>query len=426
MILHPRPQFPRKLQFLFLPKRYKVAYGGRGAAKTWSFSRALIIKGIDTPLRIGCFREIQNSIKDSVHKTLSDQIKLLGQEEFYEVQQNRIIGKNGTEFIFEGLRHNTNTLKSLEGLDVAWVEEAQTVSGASWEILTPTIRKPGSEIWISFNPELDTDETYVRFVLRPPRDSYVVKVNWNDNPFFTDVLYKEMMELKENDYDSYLTVWEGHCRHTLDGAIFAKELRQAMEENRITQVLYDRSKPVHTFWDLGWADRTSIWFGQAIGLDYNIIDFYQNNQKTTAHYLEVLQGKGYVYGVDYLPHDASSGNIHSNGRGMDQMMRAAGRKIKILPRVSKKAISINAARTIFPNCRFDELRCADGLQSLRRYRYGVNQETGQFTKEPLHDENSHAADAFQTLALSLKSEQPIRQKFTPVVDEELLATGWMQ
>lgn len=399
-------QFPEKLMFLFHPARYKVAHGGRGGAKSWGFARALLMQGASRKLRILCAREIQNSIAESVHKLLKDQIEAMGMEADYEVQNNIIRGKNGTEIIFEGLRHNIQKIKSMEGIDIGWVEEAQTVSKTSWDVLIPTIRKTGSEIWVSFNPELESDETYKRMVLNPPPGAVVVRVNWMDNPWFPDELRVEKDHLRGHDYDSYLTVWEGHCRHTLDGAIYAAELRRAMEQGRICSVPYDPSKPVHTFWDLGWRDLTSIWFAQSSGFQYRVIDFHQDSQRTVAHYLKVLQDRGYVYGWDYLPHDAESGTLASEGRGVDQLMRAAGRRVRIVPRVPRKMIGINAARTIFDMCVFDEARCADGLQSLRRYRYEVNKETGQMSREPMHDENSHAADGFQTLALSIRGDSP--------------------
>lgn len=408
--------FPVRLKFLFDPKRYKIIYGGRGGGKSWNMARALLLQGAEKPLRIGCFREIQKSIQDSVHKLLKDQINSLGLSDFYEVLNTTIRGKNGTEFVFEGLRHNVNKIKSLEGLDIAWVEEATTVSKSSWDVLIPTIRKENSEIWVSFNPELETDETYQRFIIRRPADSIVQKVNWNHNRWFSDVLRQEMEELKARDYDAYMTVWEGHCRQTLDGAIFAEELRRATLNGHIGYVPYDRTKPVHTFWDLGWRDMTAIWFAQPVGFLYHVIDFHQDNRKTITHFLKVLQDKGYVYGHHYLPHDAESQKISANGRGVDQIMRAAGCKVKIVKRVAKKAISINAARTIFDNCRFDEENCADGLQCMRRYRYDVDQTTGQFTKEPLHNNDSHAADAFQCLAMSLKGD--VKDTLKPLIAEE--------
>jgi phage terminase large subunit len=415
---------PEKLEFLFQPHRYKVAHGGRGGAKSWAFADALLIQGLQAPLRILCAREIQKSMRESVHQLLRDRIEALELESFYQPLNDEIRGKNGTLFLFAGLRHNIDNIKSKEGIDRVWVEEAQNVSKHSWETLIPTIRKEGSEIWISFNPELDTDETYKRFVLNPPKSAIVAKVNWSDNPWFPKVLRDEKDDLKRRDPVAYLTVWEGHCRQVLDGAIYAQEILKATEEGRITRVPYDETKPVHTFWDLGWADKTSIWFAQAVGFDYRIIDFHQANRTTIADFLKVLQGKGYVYGTDYLPHDADSGNIHSNGRGVDQMMRAAGRKVIITQRPSRKLQGIVAARSIFANCWFDQEKCADGLNALRRYRYEVDKETGQFSREPDHDENSHAADAFQTLAFSLK-DMTKKPGVKPAARYAPAATGWM-
>lgn len=396
-------EIPEKLGFLFEAKRYKVLYGGRGGAKSWGIARTLIIMAYQKPLRILCAREFQKSTSDSVHKLLSDQIKALGLESEFEVLQTSIRCRNGSEFSFVGIRHNIDNIKSFEGVDIVWVEEAQTVSKTSWDVLIPTIRKEGSEIWISFNPELETDETYRRFVANPPRSAYVLKVNWSDNPWFPDVLKQEMLDLKANDYDAYLHVWEGHCRQHLEGAVYAKELREAAEQGRLCRVPYDTTKPVHTFWDLGWSDHTSIWFAQSVGFEYRIVDFIQDRQKTIAHFLQVLQGKGYVYGNDWLPHDAQSKTLASAGRSIEEIMRAAGRKVRIVPKLSVED-GINAARTVFANCWFDQDKCTDGLQALRHYRYEVDPDTHQFSKTPLHDENSHAADAFRYLALSLREQ----------------------
>jgi len=364
---------------------------------------------------------VQKSIADSVHHLLETQLPLLGLETFYEVQKSTILGLNGTEFIFTGLR-DVASLKSYEAIDICWVEEAQNVSKRSWDILIPTIRKEGSEIWISFNPELDSDETYRRFVLDPPPSAQVVKINYSDNPWFPEVLKREMQYLKEKDYDSYLNVWEGHTKQTLDGAIYAKELRDAVQGGRITRVPYDPTKPVHTFWDIGWSDCTSIWFVQAMAFEYRVIDFYQNRQQALGHYIQELQKRGYIYGTDWLPHDANAKQFGS-GKSVIELMRAAGRNVKLTPQLSI-ADGINAARTVFPQCYFDESKTADGVNCLRRYRYEVD-DNGQFKKTPLHDDASHAADAFRYLAVAVQPEKPkkpippsITQRYRPS------ATSW--
>ncbi len=418
-------QFPEALQFLFEPAPYKVAYGGRGSGKSWGFARAALLEGARMPLRWGYAREIMNSIKESAHALLCDQIRLLGLEAFYDIQERVIRGRNGTEFLFFGLRHNVDKIKSVEGLDRVTVMEARNVSRSSWNTLLPTVRKAGAEIWVEFNPELDTDETYQRFVLRPPTGAIVRKIGWQQNPWFPETLERQRRDMERDDPDLYLNIWEGHTRQMLDGAVYAKELRAATEEDRITRVPYDRTKPVHTFWDLGWADATSIWFAQAVGLEYRVLDFLEVSQTAIPDILREMQGRGYVYGTDYLPHDADSATLGSNGRTIAQMLRAAGRTVIVLPR-RDVAEGINAARTIFPSLWFDEARCADGLNHLRHYRYDVDPDTRMFSRKPLHDEHSHAADAFRGLAMSLSAPKAKPRAVRPVVRVPVQSSvGWM-
>jgi len=411
-------EFPEKIGFLFNPSRYKVLYGGRGSGKSWGVARALLLIGIQKPLRVLCARELQNSITDSVHALLADQIKTLNLESFYEIQNTVIYGKNGTEFLFAGLKHNVTKIKSFEGVDVCWVEEAQTVSKSSWDVLLPTIRKDDSEIWITFNPELDTDETYKRFVIVPPANAVVQKVNWSDNPWFPQVLRDEKDDLKARDMDAYLNVWEGNTRQVLDGAVYATELRKAQEENRIRDIFVDTTIPVSTFWDIGWSDLNSIWFVQTVpGGEVRVIDFYQNCQKTIDHYVQILQSKGYTYRDHWLPHDAEHKNM--TGKSVKDIMQGMNLPIRITPKLSI-ADGINAARMLMNRCYFDQNRCAEGLQALRHYRYDVDPDTKLFSKTPLHDQNSHAADAWRYVAVAIDEgadswNQPITVKTSWIV-----------
>lgn len=399
-----RAEFPAKLRFLFDPMRHKVLYGGRGGAKSWGVARALLLQAAEKPLRVLCAREFQNSITESVHHLLAGQIDAMRMNGLYDVQNQVIRGINGSEFIFAGLRNNITKIKSFEGVDRVWVEEAQTVSKSSWDTLIPTIRKDGSEIWLTFNPELETDETFQRFVVSPPWDSAVVKINWDDNHWFPETLRREKDDMRLRDPDAYLNVWEGHCRTTLAGAIYARELRAAQEEGRITSVPYDAARQVHTFFDLGWADNTSIWFAQTVGGELRLIDYYSNNQMPIQHYIQVLQNRGYVYGTDWLPHDAKAKTI-ATGRSVEEIMLAAGRKVQIVPNLALFD-GINAARTVFNRCWFDETKCADGLQSLRHYRYDVDPDSRQLSGKPLHDFHSHAADAFRYFAVAIEEDRP--------------------
>ena len=402
-------EFPEKLSILFDSARYKVLYGGRGGAKSWGIARALLIIGARKTTRILCAREFQTSIRDSVHKLLSDQIIAMGLIDFYEITQNAIRGKNGTEFSFVGLKNNVANIKSYEGCDICWVEEAQTTSKLSWNVLIPTIRKEGSEIWISFNPELETDETFQRFIVNTPENSIVQRINWSDNPWFPETLRLEKDALFVRDREAYNTVWEGVCRQTVDGAIFAKEMQQAEFEQRITRVPYDATKPVLAIFDIGWADATAVWFLQFVGMETRLIRYYETNQTTMSEILAKMQTFGYVYDTLYLPHDAQNKTLAANGRSIEDIVRNAGFNVRIIDRVPITD-SINAARTIFSQCYFDRENCHEGLQCLRHYRYDVNPDTGTFSQKPLHDNYSHGADAFRYIGLMINEPKKVKKK----------------
>ena len=384
------PSFPAKLKCLFDPPyaRYRVLYGGRGGSKSWGIARALLCKGAERPIRVLCAREYQISIKDSVHKLLVDQIFDLNLQAHYEITQTSIRGINGTEFIFAGIKNNINGLKSIEGIDYCWVEEANNVSFNSWQVLLPTIRAKDSEIWISFNPELATDATYKLWVENPPENAIVTKINWSDNPFFPEVLETERQSLKNRDFEAYSNVWEGNCRLTIDGAIFAKEMLSAETEGRITNVPYDSAKPVLAVFDIGWADSTAIWFIQFVGMETRVIRYYQTNQTTISQILAKMQTFNYVYDTLYLPHDAQNRTLASHGQSIEEIVRASGYQVRIIER-APIADSINAARNIFSRCYFDRKNCEDGLDCLRHYRYDVDPDTKAFSQKPLHDQYSH-------------------------------------
>lgn len=225
-------EIPTLLGFLLEPKRYKISYGGRGGSKSWGFARVLIALSMGKKLRILCTRELQKSITDSVYKLLKDQIFELDLNDFFDISRkyfdikhNTLVNAMGSEFIFCGLRTNISEIKSMEGIDICWVEEAQKVSEESWQILIPTIRKEDSEIWISFNPDSIDDPTYKRFVLNPPPDSITREVSYKDNPWFPETLRKEMEWDKQNDYEKYLHIWEGEPRTYTDAQIFKGKFR---------------------------------------------------------------------------------------------------------------------------------------------------------------------------------------------------------
>ena len=395
----PLADFPKKLQFLFDPYRYKVAYGGRGSGKSWSMARALLLQASNKPLRILCAREIQRSIKQSVHTLLNDQIQALGLGPLYEVLESEIRSRSGSSFSFTGLATNTvESIKSFEGCDIVWVEEAQTVSKKSWDILIPTIRKPDSQIWVSFNPNIDSDDTYKRFVIEPPDNSKVVKVNWQDNPWFPDVLEDERQHSLKTNPD-YANIWEGDCKAAVDGAIYSNEIREAQEGNRITTVPYDPMMKVHVVMDLGWNDSMSVILCQKGISDLRIIGYIEDDHRTLDSYSAQLKNLSYNWGTMFLPHDGQSKDF-KHGISAEEIMKKLGWDIRIVPKADIES-GIKLARMNFHRIYFD--KSAQRLvECLKNYRRSINSATNE-PGAPLHDEYSHGADAFRYLCTSIES-----------------------
>lgn len=266
---HNEPQFgtqlPEAFEVLFSTDyRIKGFYGGRGGAKSHSIAEALLIRGRAKKLLIGCFREIQNSIKDSVHRLLVKKIYKLQLQDFYRITDNSIRGKNGTEFIFKGLRgeENAESIKSLEGIDIAWVEEAHTITQGSLDILMPTIRVEGSELIFSWNPNSPKDP--IDRLLRPENDdelpprTVVVEVNYEDNPWFPDVLREKMEWDRARDPDKYQHIWRGGYKRNSESRVF---------KNWQVQEFETPAHGVHYYQGADWGyaiDPTTLircWFG---------------------------------------------------------------------------------------------------------------------------------------------------------------------
>ena len=216
-------QLPMAFKPLFHPARYKAYHGGRGGAKSRSFATALIIKSTQEKLLILCCREFQNSIKDSVKRILEDSIVRLGLEESFESTQTTIINtETGSEFIFFGLFNNADNIKSTEGVNICWVEEAHTISQTSIDLLFPTIREEDSEIWLSWNPRFETDPIHKIFVVdETPPSSLVCEVNYEDNPWFPQVLRDQMEFDRQTDQDKYRHIWLGECVVHSEAQIFS-------------------------------------------------------------------------------------------------------------------------------------------------------------------------------------------------------------
>lgn len=360
----------------------------------------MLILGAQRPLRILCAREVQKSIDESVHTLLKDQIKELGLEGFYEDLKFEIRGKNGTTFDYSGLaQHTVSSIKSYEGVDICWIEEAQAVSKKSWDVLRPTIRKPGSEIWISFNPELDSDVTYQMFVVNPPTGAVVVQMNYLDNPWFTEKLEQERLDCQRTQPDDYDNIWLGKCKPAVAGAIYYKEVAAAEAEGRIRDVPIDPMLKTHAIWDLGWNDSMSIILVQRSASELRIVDYIEDSHRTLADYAMQLKAMPLNWGVDYLPHDGHSKDFKT-GKSAAEILRAMGRLVPNREEVPEMDVEsgIRAARMTFSRMYFDKTKAARLVECLKRYRRSINQKTNE-PGGPLHDEFSHGADAFRYMAI---------------------------
>lgn len=392
-----RIDFPSKLEFLFRPARVKAAYGGRGSGKSWGFARALLLQGASQKMRILCVREVQRSIRDSVHRLLADQIEQLGLSAFYTVLHTEIRGRNGTEFLFAGLSTATaDTLKSYEGIDVVWVEEGQSCTKDSFRVLVPTIRKEGSEIWITFNPDLETDYVYEAYVTHPPEDCVSVWMNYNDNPWFPEVLEAERKHCEKYYPKDYPNIWLGRCRPAVAGAIYYDEVSEAQEQGRICRVPYDGRLKAHVIFDLGWNDAMTVSIVQRSSSELRVIDYLEATHKTLDFYHDWLVDHKFNWGTVWLPHDGAHRDFKT-GRSTGDYLKAWGWTVRYTPNIAVEA-GIKLARQTFNRVYFDEK--AKGLvECLKRYRRGINRETGEAGK-PVHDEWSHGADNFRYICIN--------------------------
>ncbi len=399
-------EFPEKLRGLFTPHRYKFIKGGRGSGKSWGVARALLILGAKGVERILCTREVQKSIQQSVHQLLRDQIESLGLGSFYEVLQTEIRGKNGTSFYFAGLSDQTaDTIKSFEGCTRVWIEEGQTITARSWKILTPTIRGKtpdggDSEIWSTYNPELETDETHRRAVIEPFPDTLVIDMNWSDNPWFPSVLEKERQHaLLTMRPEEYAHVWEGRCKPAVEGAIYFDQIAAAEEGKRIRNVPRDATLPVHRVWDLGFNDAMSIILVQRIVSEIAIVGYVEDTGRTLSEYIADFNGAEYAgwnWGSDFLPHDGFA-KRHQSGKSDEEVLKALSCKVERTPNMEVEQ-GIRQARLVFPRIYFDKVRAQRLVECLKRYRRQIGVRT-QEPGAPLHDQYSHGADAFRYLAL---------------------------
>jgi len=378
--------------------QYRCSHGGRGSGKSFSFAKMAAIWGYAEPLRILCTRDLQISIKESFHAELKAAIE---SEPWlaahYNVGVDYLRGDNGTEFLFRGLRNNVSSVKSTEAIKICWVEEAQAVSEDSWKWLLPTIREDNSEVWVTFNPEMTTDPTYLRFVHDPPEGAIVRHVNYWDNPWFPQSLELERLTDKRRlSKEDYECIWEGKPRRAVSGAIYAGEVEAMYQANRVRAVPADPALPVHAIWDMGWADSMAIGMVQRVASEVRVVDYLEDSHQTLDWYVRELRAKPYNWGVDYLPHDAFHKD-YKTGKSAEEILKRYGFKVRPVPNTSIEA-GIKAARQTLAQSVFDKTKAAPMVDALKRYRRAINSTT-QEPGAPLHDDASHGADNYRYIAL---------------------------
>lgn len=387
---------------LLMPSRYKGAHGGRGSGKSQFFSSLLPDYALTTRgLRAVCIREVQKSLKESAKRLIEDQLGKfsLGEADGFKVFREVIETPGDGVILFQGMQdHTAESIKSLEGVDVAWVEEAQSLSARSLSLLRPTIRKDSSELWFSWNPRLKTDPVDLMFRgSKPPTGSVVVRANYSDNPWFPSVLEQERQDCLRDNPDQYAHIWEGDYITVMEGAYYAVPLAEARKEKRIANVARDPLMTLRAVWDIGGtgakADATAIWVCQFVGREIRWLDYYEAQGQPLAVHVQWLRDKGYEKALCILPHDgASNDKVHQTS--YEAALRAAGFQVKVIPNQGAGAAMqrVQAARRLFPRMWFDH-KCQPGIDAIGWYHEKRDTERN-IGLGPNHDWASHAADAF--------------------------------
>lgn len=365
--------------------------------------------------RILCVREVQLSLKQSVKKLIEDKIAALGVADKFDSLKTEINTPGGGVIAFQGMQdHTAETVKSFEAFDVAWVEEAQSLSQHSLTLLRPTIRKPGSELWFSWNPRRKTDA--VDALLRgpnPPTNSIVIKANYSENPWFPAELATERLDDERDRPDQYDHVWEGDYVKVFDGAYYASQLSQARRENRIGTAPVDPLMQFRAFWDIGTRDATAIWVAQFVGREIRVVDYYEASGQPLGAHLEWLRSKGYGNALCVLPHDGGNQN-HITATRFEDHVRDAGFAAEVVKNQGKGAAMqrVEAARRLFPRIWFNEPTTAPGIDALGAY-HERKDEARNIGLGPEHDWSSHAADAFGLMCVAYEEPRQKREERRP-------------
>lgn len=397
------PEYAPAFDPLLDPARYKGAYGGRGSGKSQFFADLIVATAIRKPgFRGLCCREVQKSLKESAKRLIESKISQHGFGQFFDVQETQIKTPGGGLIVFAGLQdHTSESIKSYEGFDVAWVEEAQTVSDRSLNLLRPTIRTPGSELWFSWNPRREQDA--VDKMLRGtelPTGAVVVRANWNDNPWFPAELEQERLDCLRQQAGQYQHIWEGDYITVAEGAYYAADLAKARLHHRIGFVAPDPLMQYRAFWDIGTRDATAIWIAQFIGSEVRVLDHYEASGQPLAAHLNWLREKGYAKAQCVLPHDGANEN-HITAIRFEDHIKAAGFETYLVKNQGKGAAlkRVEASRRLFPSVRFNEATTKPGLDALGWYHERRDEHRG-VGLGPEHDWSSHSADAFGLMCVA--------------------------
>ncbi len=419
---------------LLQPSRYKGAWGGRGSGKSHFFAGLMVEDHLRIPgLRSVCIREVQKTLKESAKRLIEDKINEYGlSQQGFRVLNDRIETPGGGVIIFMGMAdHNAESIKSLEGFGRAWIEEAQTLSKRSLQLLRPTIRAKDSELWFSWNPSRKSDA--VDELLRaeiPPSNSIVVRANWNDNPWLPGELNQERLDDEEARPDSYDHVWNGGYITAQDGAYFAKVLNKAKSEGRITFVPRDPLMATYTFWDIGGtgakADACSIWVVQFVGKEIRVLDYYEAQGQELSEHVGWLRENDYQNAEVYLPHD---GVKHDNVYRVtfESSLKQAGFKVTIMPNAGAGAANqrIEAVRRVFPRVWIDKTKCEGGIEALGWY-HEKKDDHRDIGLGPCHDWSSHGSDSFGAMALEAEKIAKGKVKKKPKRPQRKVSSGWMK
>jgi phage terminase large subunit len=393
---------------LLVPARYKGAWGGRGSGKSHFFGEFLCEECQATKGTLAvCIREVQKTLAQSSKRLIESKIEALGLGSGFKVFNDKIETPGDGLIIFQGMQdHSAESIKSLEGFRIAWIEEAQTLSARSLSLLRPTIRADGSEIWASWNPtrKQDAIDDFFRGPKGAPKGSVVVKANWRDNPWWNDVLEGERQLELERYPERYDHTYEGDYARAFEGAYFAGLLSEAKRKGRIGKVSADPLLPLRAFIDIGGsganADAFTIWVVQWVGDEIRVLDYYESVGQVLAYHVAWLRERGYEKAIIYLPHDGVNEN-NITGKRYEDHLREAG--LTVEPPVKNQgkgaaAMRIEAVRRLGPKMWFNETTTEDGRQALGFY-HEKKDENRNVGLGPDHDWSSHAADAFGLMAI---------------------------